>query len=452
MASVIKLNELIRKIKADLAVCKRCGICQATCPVYAQTGLESDVARGKLALLDGLEKDIFKNPNGVLKRLNRCLLCGSCEINCPRKVNVLEIFIKARIIITDFTGLSLWKKIILRWCLAYPERFDYIIKIISQFQSLFIKPAEKQMGTFRVRFFSPFFRNRHFIPLSTIPVSTIPDYHKIITLEPKFENCINRPVFLNEIIAHNRKSQIKVAFFSGCIIRKIMPNIIKASIDVLNFHNVSVVLPESEGCCGLPAIAAGDQITFDKLIKYNLEKFEALNFDYLITSCATCTFAIKKIWPMMTRNSKKEQAKTADLAEKTMDINQFLVSKVELKKIQLKSIAPVPVTYHDPCHLKKSLGIASEPREVIGANKNYKLKEMENADLCCGFGGSFNLQYYDMSEAIGKNKQDYIRATGCKVVASGCPACIMQITDVFSKAKENILVKHPVEIYRESID
>jgi len=102
----------MKELEDQLSVCMRCGMCQAVCPVFAETGRESDVARGKLALLDGLTRELFKDPDGTFKRLNRCLLCGSCAANCPSGVNVLEIFIKARVILTGFMGLSTVQKLI----------------------------------------------------------------------------------------------------------------------------------------------------------------------------------------------------------------------------------------------------------------------------------------------------------------------------------------------------
>ena len=443
MTDLIKLIGLIREIRKDAGTCKRCGSCQAVCPVYAQTGLESDVARGKLTLLEGLEQEMFKNPDGVLKRLDRCLSCGSCAVACPRNVNILEIFIKSRVAITDFTGLSLVKKIILRWGLSYPWRFDSFLKSIYLFQKLFVKPDGNNLGTFGVRRFFPVFRNRHFFPLAK------PEkYHGVKSLNPASEK--NGSLLLKTSFPYNQKKELRVAFFSGCIVRKFLPDIARASIDALNFNDVKVVSSDREGCCGFPAIISGDRVTFNRLVQYNLAKFESLKFDYLVTSCATCTFAIKKIWPMMGADSGINQKRVLDLAEKTIDINQFLLLNGDLKKVEKGGKEPVLVTYHDPCHLKKSLGIAKEPRKVISANKNYILKEMKNADRCCGFGGSFNLRQYGLSGRIGMDKQRDIVAAGCSIVASGCPACIMQISDFVSKTQEEIIVKHPVEVYMSS--
>ncbi|WP_302149210.1 (Fe-S)-binding protein, partial [uncultured Desulfovibrio sp.] len=98
-----------------------------------------------------------------------------------------------------------------------------------------------------------------------------------------------------------------------------------------------------------------------------------------------------------------------------------------------------------------SLGVTSQPRAVIAANPAYALKEMDEADRCCGCGGSFNLFHYDYSRQIGQRKRDNVVASGAQVVAAGCPACMMQLEDVLSHNHDNVRVKHTVEIYAESL-
>jgi len=88
---------------------------------------------------------------------------------------------------------------------------------------------------------------------------------------------------------------------------------------------------------------------------------------------------------------------------------------------------------------------------MLRAAKGVELKEMAEPDRCCGMGGSFNLYHYDISSKIGNIKQQNIESTGCHTVATSCPACMMQISDMLSKAKQNIYVKHPVELYAEGI-
>ena len=431
MPEMKKLALLMKELEDQLLLCKRCGMCQAVCPLFAETGREADVARGKLALLDGLVQEMFKDPKGVFERLNRCLLCGSCAANCPSGVNVLEIFIKARAILTGFMGLSRAKKMILRGVLAYPETFDRIMKWGSMFQKLFCRPANELLGTSCPRFVSPLTGDRHFKTLAPIP------FHRMAA----------------HLNTDPGPSGVKVAFFVGCLIDKVFPQTAQATVDVLNHHEIGVFMPEKQGCCGMPAVSSGDMETFERLVRYNLERFDAEDFDYLVTSCATCTFTIRKIWPMMIqKDSGALKAGVEKIAKKTLDINQFLVSKVGIKESFKRDDNAAIVTYHDPCHLKKSLGVSAEPRALIKANPRYRLKEMAEADRCCGLGGNFNLQYYEISANIGRQKCENIKASGCSVVATGCPACMIQISDILSKSKEHIIIKHPVEIYAESLN
>jgi glycolate oxidase iron-sulfur subunit len=109
------------------------------------------------------------------------------------------------------------------------------------------------------------------------------------------------------------------------------------------------------------------------------------------------------------------------------------------------------VTYHDPCHLKKSLGVFREPRALISNSPGFELVEMAAADRCCGMGGSFNLQHYDLSKRIGEKKLQSILDTHADVVATCCPACMMQITDLLSRSEASMTVRHVIELYAQGL-
>ena len=134
-----------------------------------------------------------------------------------------------------------------------------------------------------------------------------------------------------------------------------------------------------------------------------------------------------------------------------MDINAFLVDVLKVQPAEQAQENAVSVTYHDSCHLKKSLGVVSQPRSVVAANPAYKITEMAEADRCCGCGGSFNLFHYDYSRKIGQRKRNNVVASGAKIVAAGCPACMMQLEDVLSHNHDSVRVKHTVELYAESL-
>ncbi|MGD9975700.1 MAG: (Fe-S)-binding protein [Desulfatirhabdiaceae bacterium] len=426
-----ELIRLMKELEDQLVVCMKCGMCQSVCPLYAQTGRESDVARGKLALLDGLMKKMLDDPAGVSERLNKCLLCGSCAAACPSGVHVMDIFIKARAILAGYMGLSPAKRLIFRGMLANPALFDRLTEWGAVFQNLFTKKASDIIGTSCARVMSPLIDNRHFMPLAKTP------FHRMVPSRSTPAGA----------------SGIRVAFFTGCLIDKLFPNISQAGLQVLDFHGVGVFLPENQGCCGIPAISSGDLKTFYGLVRHNIRQFETDSVDYLVTACATCTSTIKKVWPVLLESDDTGlREKVRLLSEKTLDISQFLAKHVGLSPIDPPESGGVQtVTYHDPCHLKKSLGVSQEPRQVIRASRGWKLTEMADADTCCGMGGSFNLQYYEISAKIGDHKRQNIIDTGCRTVATGCPACMMQISDRLSRAGNAVSVKHVIEIYAESL-
>lgn len=430
MYDMKRLAGLIKELEDQLVGCMRCGMCQAVCPVFAETGREADVARGKLALLDGLVQEMFKDPKGVNQRLVRCLLCGACAANCPSGVKVLDIFLKARAILTGYMGLHPLKKAVFRGMLVRPEFFDSLLEWGSKIQGIFVRPADDLLGTSCGRLLSPL-KERHFKTLA--PVA----FHQSVKPANHAPGA----------------SGLKIGFFVGCVIDKVFPQVGKAVMRTLEHHGVGVYLPDRFACCGIPALSSGDVFAFDRLIHFNLRQFAAEPVDFFITACATCTATIRKIWPLMTQDFPLEaRAQVAAMAGKTMDVSQFLVDEVGVgRTIRQEEGHGMLLTYHDPCHLKKSLGVAEQPRKLIQGNPRYRFKEMDEADRCCGFGGSFNLQHYELSAAIGRRKRERIAESGCEVVATSCPACMMQLSDVLSQAGDRVRVRHAIEIYAESL-
>ncbi|MCW7752611.1 (Fe-S)-binding protein [Desulfobotulus sp. H1] len=428
MGDLKRLHSLLKEIDDMLASCMRCGMCQSVCPVFGQTLNEGDVARGKIALLDGLSQQLISDAQGVQCKLENCLLCGSCSANCPSGVKATDIFLKARAALTEYNGLSAVKKAIFRGTLTHPGLFNRLIDVGARFQGLMTRKANAYHGTSCAPMLSSILGNRHIVPLADRAFR-------------KTHPFLDTPA---------GSSGLKVAFYPGCLVDKMYTGIGDAVIKVLRHHGVGIYLPENQGCCGMPSLASGDTKSFEKLVSHNLETFSGSHFDVLVTPCATCTATLKKVWPMMAENlGMKDQARIEAFSRKVMDINQFLVDKVGVRPKD--ALGDTAVTFHDPCHLGKSLGVFSQPRALIQASGKYRIKEMKDANTCCGSGGSFNLQHYETSTEIGQKKRNNIVATEAPIVATGCPACMMQITDMLSSKGDNVRVKHSIELYAEGL-
>ncbi len=432
-ARIKRLARAFNSLTDRLAACTRCGTCLAACPLFTETGREADVSRGKLALLDGLNRLAFDNPDGVNRRLRRCLLCGSCERNCPGGVRILEILFTARLLINDVAGLSAAEKLLLRRILTQPELLDRLMYWGGRLQNRLTQPVAAQQPMVRLKWGPGFLKNRHWPKIESKPLP-------IDSMNAAAGSVSGRPLQ-------------RVGFFVGCLIPKLYPRVAHAVVKALAHHRIETVWPRRQICCGIPALAVGDRTAFQRLIQLNLNAFAAMDVTHIVTACATCTATIKTVWPAMA-SALPPAAKTqiAHWAERTMDINQYLVKQADFTMGSTPGTTPCDVAYHDPCHLKNSLGITAEPRALLQANPGYRLIEPADADRCCGAGGSFHYTHSDLSRRIGRHKHKSISASGCRVVATGCPGCMLQLNEMLSEAGDRIQVKHSIEIYAEFLN
>jgi glycolate oxidase iron-sulfur subunit len=289
------------------------------------------------------------------------------------------------------------------------------------------KTGVDKVGAYRAPILNPFLGKRH---IPNLPSHTFSSAHGAID-EPGLKGT--------------------VALFPGCVPDKVLTSMTEATLKILKKSQVGVFMPGDLVCCGIPALASGDLEGFLRLTEKNLDSLSAKKFDYLITPCATCASNIKENWHRFRdRLPKSSLSLIEDLHSKTMDVTSYLVKilKVDLKPAEGPGKT---VTYHDPCHLKKALGVGAEPRTILKSIPGYSFKEMPEADRCCGNGGSFNLFNYDLSKKIGQVKRDNIMSVKPEVVATSCPACMLQLMDLLSQNGDPVQVRHVVELYADSL-
>ncbi|MBU1168446.1 MAG: (Fe-S)-binding protein [Proteobacteria bacterium] len=433
---IVELLHLLKDIETACSTCNRCGMCQSVCPVFLQSKYEGDVARGKLALLDGLSREILTRPDRVLDRLNRCLLCGACERCCSRNVPLVEIFIKARVMITTYTGLNPLKKVIFRFVLTRPALFETIVTYLSRLQGLFLNTASPEKNVKITRGIIPSLKGRHVLPLP----------HQSFRKELKTQGGADK----------KQATSRRVVFFTGCLIDKLMPQVGHACLQVLKKAGMTVLFINDEACCGIPALASGDSLAFQQLRGHNLARLQALDFDVLVTACATCTSTITAQWPMM--DDKKNDSLTEfirDVAGRTMDITEFVMTHGQgiVEKIVPihENTLPISITFHDPCHLKGKGQALAFARRLLASLPGYDVVEMDKPGLCCGSGGSFNLSHYDLSRQIGQEKIRSIVSSGASQVVTACPGCMLQLTDMLAREGSPVRVRHIMELLAESL-
>lgn len=425
--------EIIKELEDSIIKCTKCGLCQSVCPVFSELGRESSVARGKIALVEALIQGRLKLTSTLAERVRCCLLCATCVESCPSGVRVDYIVSKARAAIAaKIRGISPIKWIILKIFLKNRRLFNLGLKIASILQGALFRPTGFGY-THKSRLDIGLDSRRVVLPLARE------------TLKEKWP----------EMITPESPGR-RVALFTGCTINYMLTEIGDAVIKTLLKHGVEVIIPKCQTCCGNVAMAAGDESTFRALAKSNLELFSGLNVDAVIVACATCAYTLKNQYLTLLENEPEEFLNMARMvSDRTYDICEYLVNIIKVKRILHKETQSpedeILVTYHDPCHLKRGLGIYKEQRDLISLIEGVRLKEMSMPDRCCGGGGSFNISYYDLSLKILDKKIDEIEMTGATVVLTSCAGCHMQLVDGLAQRSLPIQVKHPIELYSETL-
>jgi glycolate oxidase iron-sulfur subunit len=397
-----------------LKQCSRCGGCQAVCPLYAETLAEPYVARGKIFLIKNyLDGKIELSPK-MKEIMSLCLLCKACVENCPNQVPVDRLVLAARREIARERGISFVKKNVFQHLLQNNGNLSLAARMGYLYQHSGVQSVVRKSGLLEL---------------------ISPDLAKKERLLPR----VARRPFRSQapkLITCSRP-KIRVAYYTGCLTNYVYPGTGLAVLDVLGRNGAEVVIPD-QWCCGIPALASGDEASAVALAGRNIETFQMAGVDAIITDCASCGSMLHDYADLI------ETSEARSFADKVMDFSRFLDDAIDFQPGDTE--VPLAATYHDPCHLRRGQGVYTAPRKLIRAVPGLEFKEMNEADRCCGAAGSFNLTYYDLSTRIGKRKAENIRKTGAGLVVTGCPSCIMQLDHVLRLEQSPVQVMHLAEL------
>lgn len=408
----------------QLVKCIRCGTCRSVCPVFQAVDNENSTARGKVKLLEAVSEGKLTLTPELQARMSKCLLCKACTPGCPSGVKTDELFLSARQALAAKNGLPLAKKLIFSG-LTYRRLFDLGLRLGALFQGFVLKEAPDGRGKVaRIPLPGAGLSQRRIIPpLAALPLrSRLPETNKV------------------------KSPKGRVAFFSGCMLNYVYPESGEAIVKILKAHDIEVVIPAKQSCCGTPAFTSGDYQVGRYLAKENIKLLAESNYDAIITGCASCGAALKNEYGNIIDDPAVKK-KWERLAPKVKDITQF-VAEVGMKQ-NLKEVR-TNITYHDPCHLVRGMGVSREPRQLLQAIPGVTYAEMKDAAKCCGAGGTFSMAYYDISRRINDWKLDNAEMTGADILATGCSACRMHITDGLGQRGSNLKVLHTAEIIAQA--
>jgi L-lactate dehydrogenase complex protein LldE len=236
---------------------------------------------------------------------------------------------------------------------------------------------------------------------------------------------------------------MRVGLFVTCLVDLMRPRIAFAAIRLLQAAGCEVVVPRVQTCCGQPAYNSGDRHSTQALAAKMLDEFEG--FDYVVVPSGSCGGMIRTHYPDLFRDSPRERERVRKLCDRTYELTDFLVNIAKLKSAPATFSGTV--TYHDSCAGLRELGVKGQPRALLGSVPGLTLKEMEEAETCCGFGGTFALKFGEISAHIAERKCAHIAASGADAVVLGDLGCMLNIEGRLRRRGDmNTKVLHIAEV------
>ena len=401
-----------------LRACVHCGICLPQCPTYRVLGEEMDSPRGRVYLMRAAAEGRAELTPGLARHLDLCLGCRACETACPSGVPFGQLL--------EATRAQLDRKRVrapesahatLEWALSifpHPDRLGALLWPLRLYQASGLRTLVRASGML-----APFKRLQAMDAL----------------LPPVLPGASPLP----ELIPARGRARGRAALLTGCVQRFFFPEINLATARLLSAAGWEVVAPRGQGCCGALHLHAGRLDEFRAMAR-SLMATLGQEVDIVVTNAAGCGSALKEYGHWL---GDERAERFAGLVK---DISEVLVDG-DLPLGELRET----VTYHDACHLAHGQKVRAQPRELLRRIPGLTLVELPDSDLCCGSAGVYNLLEPEMAAELGRRKLERIRETGARIVVTGNPGCIMQISQQALASGLVLEVMHPVTLLSRAL-
>ncbi len=232
----------------------------------------------------------------------------------------------------------------------------------------------------------------------------------------------------------------RVALLVTCLVDLFRPSVGFAAVRLLEEAGCDVEVP-AQSCCGQPAYNSGERRLAMKVARTMLDALES--FDYVVAPSGSCTGMVTRHYPTLFHGTRDEDRARA-LAGRTFELTRFLVEVLGVTTTGQRCHATV--TWHDSCSCLREAGSEEAPRTLLGAMEGTVLKEAEDREVCCGFGGTFAVKYPAISSAMVADKAARLEETGADTVLSADLGCLLNIAGVLRRQGSPMKVRHVAEV------
>lgn len=404
-------NEVLR--------CIRCGACANVCPVYRMVGGHTmgHVYIGAIGLILTY---FYHGKEAAEKLIGNCIGCGACKNICAGGMNLPDVIKSVAAEIQGENGRGVGGK--LATTVLKNRKFFHTLLKFAKFSQ---KPLTDNSGFLR-HLPMIFAKDHDFKSLPQIADKSFRDIWKDI--QPNVTN-----------------PEMRVAIFAGCVQDFVYPEQLKSFVNLLKNRNIAVDFPMDQSCCGLPLKMMDEHASTRSVARQNILAFDAGNYDYIITLCASCASHLNENYEKMFNPSEGAiYRKSQNFSGKVITSGKFLKDVVKLD-VNSNASKGKKVTFHSPCHLTHCMKAGEATKDLITSTGAEFIPASEEKS-CCGFGGTYSAKFPEISAEILNKKLANFKETGADVIVTECPGCIMQLRGGIDKNKMDLEVKHFVEL------
>ncbi len=396
--------------------CVHCGLCLDSCPTYLLWGQEADSPRGRITQIgDALASGEIST--AMTTHIDSCLGCMACVSACPAGVAYDQLLAQTRPAVERQHSRSPTERALrlaLFETLPYPARLRALVPALAT--------ARRARATRALP--------RRLALLAQLAPAT-PTREQLETPLPEFTPALGA-----------RRG--RVGLLLGCVQRVFFSDVHRATIGLLTAEGYDVIAPRLPDCCGALELGAGEQEHGLARAQATIAAFSGCGeLDAVVTNAAGCGAAMKDYGVAL------DTAAAWDFAGRVRDINEFLAA---IEPRAPRGALEISVVYHDPCHLRHSQQVSSQPRDLLRGIPGLELLEVTaEPEICCGAAGVYPALAPEPAAALGRRKAAHLLAAGAEAIAAANPGCAAQIGRYARELGRPLPVVHPVELLWASV-
>ena len=411
--------------------CVHCGFCLATCPSYRVIGKEMDSPRGRIYLMDAINKGEIPLNTATVQHFDSCLGCLACVTTCPSGVQYDKLLIATRPQIERNYPRSLPERLYRQLIFSlfpYPNRLRPMLALLVVYEKLGLQKLVRSTGLLKW---------------------VSPQLAAMEAILPKIPRDAFRDTLPTLILAQGKK-RYRVGVILGCVQRLFFSKVNDATVRVLTANGCEVVIPKSQGCCAALPEHQGQEEQAKALARQMIDSFEGTDVDAVIINSAGCGHTLKNYGHILQDDPEYRQ-KAKEFAASVKDVQEFLATVGLTASLSPLAEQPLTLVYQDACHLLHGQKISVQPRLLLRQIPGVKLREPMDAALCCGSAGVYNMLQPEVADELGQQKVQNLLDTGADLIASANPGCTLQISKHLGLQGKKISIMHPMELLDYSI-